>query len=105
MDDPICYKLRVGNLNGNRYMHEVLHPEVVPFPQGIPGVIFQKDNARPHVAKTVRDFCSVQNMQLFPWSAYLPDMSPIEHVWDLVGRRLAHDPCPVASKHKILLRI
>ncbi|GFV59170.1 transposable element Tc1 transposase [Trichonephila clavipes] len=47
---------------------------------GIPGAIFQQDNARPHVAKTVRDFCSAQHMQLLPWSTYSPDMLPIEHV-------------------------
>ncbi|GFS70924.1 transposable element Tcb1 transposase [Trichonephila clavipes] len=37
-------------------------------------------------------------MILLPWPAYSLDMSPIKHVWDLVGRRLAHDPCPAASK-------
>ncbi|GFU93602.1 transposable element Tcb2 transposase [Trichonephila clavipes] len=56
------------------------------------------DNAHPHVAKTIRDFCSAQHMQLLPWSAYSPNMSPIEHVWDLVGWRLARDPRPAASK-------
>ncbi|GFW49321.1 transposable element Tc1 transposase [Trichonephila clavipes] len=45
-----------GNLNSNRYVREVLQPEVVPFLQGISGDIFQQDNAGPHVAKTVRDF-------------------------------------------------
>ncbi|GFW01232.1 transposable element Tcb1 transposase [Trichonephila clavipes] len=44
-------------------------------------------------------------MQLLPWPAYSPDMSLIEHVWDLVGRRLARDPHPAASKAKLLLRI
>ncbi|GFY31686.1 transposable element Tcb1 transposase [Trichonephila clavipes] len=44
-------------------------------------------------------------MQLFPWPAYSPDMSPIEHVWDLVGRRLARDPRPADSQHELLLRI
>ncbi|GFY13084.1 transposable element Tcb1 transposase [Trichonephila clavipes] len=44
-------------------------------------------------------------MQLLPWSAYSPDMSPIEHVWNLVGRRLARDPHPAASKDELLLRI
>ncbi|GFX14893.1 transposable element Tcb1 transposase [Trichonephila clavipes] len=44
-------------------------------------------------------------MQLVPWSAYSPDMSPIEHVGDLVGRRLARDPRPAASKDKLLLRM
>ncbi|GFW80954.1 transposable element Tcb2 transposase [Trichonephila clavipes] len=98
--------LRVeGYLNSNRYVREVLQPEVIPFLRGIPGAIFQQDNARPHVAKTVRDFCSAQHMQLLPWPAYSPDMSPIEHVWDLVGRRLAWDQRPAASKDELLLHI
>ncbi|GFV88179.1 putative transposase [Trichonephila clavipes] len=29
-------------------------------------------------------------------------MSPIEHVWDLVGRRLARDPRPAATKEEHL---
>ncbi|GFS72687.1 hypothetical protein TNCV_1420831 [Trichonephila clavipes] len=32
-------------------------------------------------------------------------MSPFEHVWDLVGRRLARDLRPAASKDQLLLRI
>ncbi|GFU78220.1 transposable element Tcb2 transposase [Trichonephila clavipes] len=61
-------------------------------------------NARPHVAKTVRDFCSAQHIQLLPWPSYSSDMSSIEHVWDLVGRRLTRDPRP-AAKDELLLRI
>ncbi|GFT95987.1 transposable element Tcb1 transposase [Trichonephila clavipes] len=94
-----------GNLNSNRYVREVLQLEVVPFLHGISGTILHQDNARSHVAKTVRDFCSAQHMQLLPWPAYSPDMSPIVHVWDFVGRRLARDPFPAASKDEFLLRI
>ena len=43
----------MGNLNSNRHVREVLQPQVVPFLQGIPGVIFQQNNACPHVAKTI----------------------------------------------------
>ncbi|GFT69654.1 transposable element Tc3 transposase [Trichonephila clavipes] len=43
-------------------------------------------------------------MQIFPWPAYLLDISPIEHVWDLVCRCLAWDPCSSASKDKLLQR-
>ncbi|PRD32550.1 UNVERIFIED_CONTAM: hypothetical protein NCL1_20076 [Trichonephila clavipes] len=71
----------------------------------IPGAIFEQDNARPHVAKIVRDFCSAQHMQLLPWPAFLTGMSSIEHVWDLVGRRLVRDLRPAASKDEPLLRI
>ncbi|KFM70904.1 hypothetical protein X975_12374, partial [Stegodyphus mimosarum] len=28
-------------------------------------------------------------------------MSPIEHVWDVIGRRLARDPRPVASADEL----
>ncbi|GFW63061.1 transposable element Tcb1 transposase [Trichonephila clavipes] len=34
-----------------------------------------------------------------------PDMSPIEHVWDLVGRRLARDTRPAASKDDLWFHI
>ncbi|GFV08460.1 transposable element Tcb1 transposase [Trichonephila clavipes] len=44
-------------------------------------------------------------MQLLPWPAHSPDMSPIQHVCDLVGRRLARDPRPTASKDELLLGI
>ncbi|GFV69419.1 transposable element Tc1 transposase [Trichonephila clavipes] len=46
-----------------------------------------------------------QHMQLLPWPAYSPVMSPKEHVRDLVDRRLARDPRPAASKDELLLRI
>ncbi|GFV38282.1 hypothetical protein TNCV_1723631 [Trichonephila clavipes] len=45
------------------------------------------------------------HMQPLPWSAYFPDMSPIDHFWDLVGRRLARDLRPAVSKDELLLRI
>ncbi|GFY22403.1 hypothetical protein TNCV_2176641 [Trichonephila clavipes] len=71
----------------------------------IPRAIFQQDNARPHVTKTAREFCSALHMQNLPWSAYSPDMSHIEHVWDLIRQRLARDLSPAASKEKLLVRI
>ncbi|GFS84464.1 transposable element Tcb1 transposase [Trichonephila clavipes] len=46
-----------------------------------------------------------QHMQLLLWPPYSPDISPIEHMWDLVDRLLARDPHPAASKDELLLRI
>ncbi|GFU96408.1 transposable element Tcb2 transposase [Trichonephila clavipes] len=48
---------------------------------------------------------TAQHRQLLPWPAYSSHMSPIEHVWDLVGQCLARDPRPEASKDELLLRI
>ncbi|GFT22410.1 transposable element Tcb2 transposase [Trichonephila clavipes] len=79
------------------FVLDAMTPEVVPFLRSIPGAIFQQDNVRPYVAKTIPYFCSAQHMHLLPWPAYLEDMSPIEHVWDLVGRHFAHDPRPAKT--------
>ncbi|GFT75375.1 hypothetical protein TNCV_968071 [Trichonephila clavipes] len=72
------------------YFCEVLQPEVVLFLQGIPGAIFLQANARPHVAK-----------RLFETSRLFTDMWLIEHVWDLVDRRLARNSLPAASKDEL----
>ncbi|GFW59481.1 transposable element Tcb2 transposase [Trichonephila clavipes] len=109
-------RIRARRYAGERYLPEYVierhsglkpgvMPEVVPILQGIPGAVFQLDNARPHVAKTVRDLCSTQHMQLLPWPAYSPNMSPIEQVWDLADRRFARDLRPAVSKDELLLRI
>ncbi|GFW97178.1 hypothetical protein TNCV_631831 [Trichonephila clavipes] len=59
-----------------RYVVERCLPEcVIERHSGlIPGVM--QDNAHPHAAKTVRDFCLAQHMQLLPWTAYSPHMLP-----------------------------
>ncbi|UYV75785.1 Transposase [Cordylochernes scorpioides] len=31
---------------------------------------------------------------MLPWPPYSPDLSPIEHVWDIIGRRLHALPQP-----------
>ncbi|GFU27996.1 transposable element Tc1 transposase [Trichonephila clavipes] len=60
----------VGNLNSTQYINEVLQPQAIPFLQGLPGAVFQQDNARPHVAKTVKSYLDSQQVQLLPWPAY-----------------------------------
>ncbi|CAH1964740.1 unnamed protein product [Acanthoscelides obtectus] len=49
---------------------------------------FQQDNARPHVARVTIDFFQHNDVTLLPWPPRSPDLSPIEHVWDMMGRRL-----------------
>ncbi|KAJ4430259.1 hypothetical protein ANN_22471 [Periplaneta americana] len=81
------------NLNSNRYIREVSQPEVLPLLQATPHAIFQEDNARPYVVRIVQAFFEERRVSLFPWPAHYPDMSPIEHVWDMVGRQpVRHGP-------------
>ena len=69
-------------------IQDVLEPVVIPFINHRRDVIDQHDNARPHVARITMDFLQQNNVNLMEWPALSPDLSPIEHVWDELGRRL-----------------
>ncbi|GFW18842.1 transposable element Tcb2 transposase [Trichonephila clavipes] len=57
-----------------------------PFLNGLPGAIFQQDNARPHTARVAQDF--LRHFQTLPWPARSPDLSPVEYVWDQLKRQM-----------------
>ncbi|GFU89979.1 transposable element Tcb2 transposase [Trichonephila clavipes] len=57
-----------------------------PFLNGLPGAIFQQDNARPHTARIAQDF--LRHFQTFPWLTHSPDLSPVVHVWDQIKRQM-----------------
>ncbi|GFX68156.1 transposable element Tcb2 transposase [Trichonephila clavipes] len=59
---------------------------------GLPNAIFQQDNAHPHTDRISQH--ALRGVQMLPWPAYSPDLSPIEHVWDVIGRRLQTLPLP-----------
>ena len=56
-----------GNLIAQRYINEVLNPEVVPFShQNGLNLIFQQGNAMPHVARVVTNFLNPSNVDMLP---------------------------------------
>ncbi|KAJ8889161.1 hypothetical protein PR048_008655 [Dryococelus australis] len=44
-----------GALTAQQYVDEILHPQLLPFLAGIPGAIFQQDNAQPHTPRVAQD--------------------------------------------------
>ncbi|GFY25034.1 transposable element Tc1 transposase [Trichonephila clavipes] len=57
-----------------------------PFLNGLPGAIFQQDNACPHTARVAQDF--LRHFQTIPWPARSPDLSLLEHAWDQLKRQM-----------------
>ncbi|UYV66798.1 Transposase [Cordylochernes scorpioides] len=83
---------RRGTMTAQRYVDDVLRPVTLPYLQGVPNALYQQDNARPHTARISQQ--ALQDVQMLPWPPYSPDLSPIEHVWDIIGRRLHALPQP-----------
>ena len=46
------------------------------------------DNAKPHFATICRQFLNRNNFNELPWPVVSPDMNPIEHIWDYLGRKV-----------------
>ena len=50
--------------------------------------LLMDDNARPHRARIVSDYLRQESIDSIPWPAMSPDMNPIEHLWDDIGRKI-----------------
>ncbi|GFX41932.1 transposable element Tcb1 transposase [Trichonephila clavipes] len=94
-----------GTLNSQRYISEVLEPVVLPYLQGLATAIFQQDNARPHMARIVQRFFVNHQIELLPWPARSPDVSPIENMWSMVAQRLTQITPPDATQDQLWQRV
>ncbi|MBJ3377337.1 hypothetical protein JGC18_24850 [Salmonella enterica subsp. enterica serovar Typhimurium] len=73
-------------------MSDMLQPVALPYLQRLQNAVFHQDNARPHTAIISRQ--ALQGTPMLPSQPLSPELSPIEHLWDVIGRRLRDLPQP-----------
>ncbi|GFW20116.1 transposable element Tc3 transposase [Trichonephila clavipes] len=79
-----------GSVNGTCYCNEILLPYVRLFRSAM-GLqfLFMDDNAPCHRTVAAEQLLESEDIERMDWPARSPDLNPIQHVWDFLGRRLA----------------
>ncbi|GFW85041.1 transposable element Tcb2 transposase [Trichonephila clavipes] len=95
-----------GSVNGTRYCNEILLPYVRLF-RGAMGLqfLFMDDNAPCHRTVAAEQLLESEDIERMVWPARSPDLNPIEHVWDFLGRRLAARTLPPVMIRELRLAL
>ncbi|GFT02218.1 transposable element Tcb2 transposase [Trichonephila clavipes] len=95
-----------GSVNGTRYCNEILLPYVRLFRVAM-GLqfLFMDDNAPCHRTVAAEQLLESEDIEGMDWPARSPDLNPIEHVWDFLGRRLAARTLPPVTIRELRLAL
>ena len=85
---------------------EILEPGVVPFLRNNgDATLFQQDNARAHSARLTMNFFNQNGVQVLPWPAFSPELNPIKHLWDQLGKRVYSRCHPPINRQQLAMAL
>ncbi|GFV68196.1 transposable element Tcb2 transposase [Trichonephila clavipes] len=67
--------------------------------------LFMDNNAPYHRAVAAEQLLESEDIERMDWPARSPDLNPIEHVWDFLGRRLAARTLPPVTIRELRLAL
>ncbi|GFV80595.1 transposable element Tc1 transposase [Trichonephila clavipes] len=67
--------------------------------------LFMDDNAPCHRTVAAEQLLESEDVERMDWPARSPDLNPIEHVWDFLGRRLAARTLPPVTIRELRLAL
>ncbi|KFM60008.1 Transposable element Tcb1 transposase, partial [Stegodyphus mimosarum] len=93
-----------GTMTSQIYRDVILEQHVRLF-RGAMGAqfVFMDDNAHPHRENIVSECLQSEDITRMEWPAFSLDLNPVEHVWDMLGRRVATRRPPPPELRRALL--
>ena len=89
VDDKKVALVEVENSMNSLGYQRILEDNFLPFYRNsAEPLVFQQDNALPHVSRSTLDWLKAENIEVLNWPSLSIDFSPIEKIWSCLVHKL-----------------